>query len=49
VDQQRHLDLRRGHRDPNLKKIAEDMNHAYMPTGPIGKPTELHLMFPMLR
>jgi multiple sugar transport system substrate-binding protein len=35
-------------RDPNLKKIAEDMNHAYMPIGPIGKPTELHLMYPVL-
>ena len=28
--------------------IAEDMNHAYFPVGPIGKPTELHLCFPML-
>jgi multiple sugar transport system substrate-binding protein len=28
--------------------IAEDMNHAYMPIGPVGKPTELHLAFPML-
>ena len=24
------------------------MNHAYLPVGPVGKPTELHLMFPML-
>ena len=24
------------------------MNHAYMPVGPVGKPTELHLMFPIL-
>ena len=32
--------------DPNLKKIAEDMDHAYMPIGPVGKPTELHLMYP---
>ena len=24
------------------------MNHAYMPIGPVGKPTELHLAFPML-
>jgi multiple sugar transport system substrate-binding protein len=24
------------------------MNHAYMPVGPVGKPTELHLMFPVL-
>jgi multiple sugar transport system substrate-binding protein len=28
--------------------IAEDMNHAYLPIGPFGKPTELHLGFPML-
>ncbi len=30
------------------KAIAEDMNHAYMPIGPVGKPTELHLPFTML-
>ena len=30
------------------KAIAEDMNHAYMPIGPAGKPTELHLPFTML-
>ena len=24
------------------------MNHAYMPIGPVGKPTELHLMYPVL-
>ena len=24
------------------------MNHAYMPIGPVGKPTELHLAFPIL-
>jgi len=35
-------------KDPNLKAIAEDMDHAYYPIGPIGKPTELHLMFPVL-
>ena len=34
--------------DPTKKNIAEDMDHADMPIGPIGKPTELHLMFPML-
>ena len=28
--------------------IAADMNHAYMPVGPVGKPTELHLSFPIL-
>jgi multiple sugar transport system substrate-binding protein len=30
------------------KAIADDMNHAYMPVGPVGKPTELHLAFPIL-
>jgi multiple sugar transport system substrate-binding protein len=35
-------------RDPNLKAIADDTDHAYWPIGPIGKPTELHLMFPIL-
>ena len=30
------------------KPVAEDMDHAYMPIGPIGKPTELHLCFTML-
>jgi len=34
--------------DPTKKEIAEDMNHAYFPVGPIGKPTELHLMYPIL-
>lgn len=35
-------------KDPTKKQIAEDMNHAYYPVGPVGKPTELHLMFPVL-
>lgn len=30
------------------KAVAEDMDHAYMPIGPVGKPTELHLAFPVL-
>jgi multiple sugar transport system substrate-binding protein len=30
------------------KAVAEDMDHAYMPIGPVGKPTELHLCFTML-
>ena len=34
--------------DPTKKNIAEDMDHAYFPVGPIGKPTELHLMYPLL-
>jgi len=35
-------------KDPTKKDIAEDMDHAYFPVGPVGRPTELHLMFPML-
>jgi len=34
--------------DPTKKAIAEDMNHAFFPIGPAGKPTELHLCFPIL-
>ena len=30
------------------KAVADDMNHAYMPIGPVGRPTELHLAFPIL-
>jgi multiple sugar transport system substrate-binding protein len=29
-------------RDPKLRDIAEDMDHAYWPVGPVGRPTELH-------
>jgi len=32
----------------SAKEIAADMNHTYYPVGPIGKPTELHLMYPVL-
>jgi multiple sugar transport system substrate-binding protein len=35
-------------RDPAKKHVAEDMDHAYFPVGPVGKPTELHLMYPVL-
>jgi multiple sugar transport system substrate-binding protein len=35
-------------KDPNLKAIAEDMDFAYWPIGPVGKPTELHVMYPLL-
>lgn len=34
--------------DPTKKEIAQDMDHAYFPVGPIGRPTELHLMYPIL-
>lgn len=30
------------------KQIADDTEHAYMPVGPVGRPTELHLAFPIL-
>ncbi len=30
-----------------LTEIAEDMDHAYWPTGPAGVPTEFHVQFPM--
>ena len=32
----------------SAKQIAADMNHAYFPIGPVGKLTELHLMYPIL-
>jgi multiple sugar transport system substrate-binding protein len=35
-------------KDPTKKQIAEDMDHAFWPVGPIGKPTELHLLYPIL-
>ncbi len=34
--------------DPSKNAIAKDMDHAVWPVGPIGKPTELHLMYPIL-
>ena len=34
--------------DAKQKAIADDMNHALYPVGPIGHPTELHLAFPIL-
>jgi multiple sugar transport system substrate-binding protein len=35
-------------KDPTKNDIAKDMDHAFWPIGPIGKPTELHLMYPVL-
>jgi multiple sugar transport system substrate-binding protein len=34
--------------DPKLKEMAADINHANFPIGPIGRPTELNLVFPMM-
>jgi multiple sugar transport system substrate-binding protein len=35
-------------KDPAKKEIADDMDHAVWPIGPVGRPTEFHLMFPLL-
>jgi multiple sugar transport system substrate-binding protein len=35
-------------RDPSKKEFAEDIDHANWPVGPIGKPTELHVAYPLL-
>jgi multiple sugar transport system substrate-binding protein len=35
-------------KDPKLTAIAEDMDHAYWPVGPIGHPTEFHIVSPLL-
>src|SRR5262249_13022141 len=35
-------------RDPSKKEIADDMDHALWPVGPVGKPTEFHVCFPAL-
>ena len=32
----------------SAKDVAADMDHAYFPIGPVGKTTELHLMYPAL-
>jgi len=34
--------------DPSKKEIAEDMDHALYPIGPVGKPSELQLCVPIL-
>jgi multiple sugar transport system substrate-binding protein len=31
-----------------MTEVAEDMDHAFFPIGPAGKPTELHVCFPMM-
>ncbi len=31
-----------------LNEIADDMDHAYYPIGPVGEPTEFHVAFPMM-
>ena len=34
--------------EPKLKALAEDIGHANFPVGPVGRPTELNLFFPMM-
>jgi multiple sugar transport system substrate-binding protein len=34
--------------NPKLKEIMDDMNHALWPVGPVGKPTEFHIAYPMM-
>jgi multiple sugar transport system substrate-binding protein len=34
--------------DAKLKEIAEDMDHSLWPIGPIGKPTEFHIAYPIM-
>ena len=35
-------------KDEKLQEMAKDIGHANFPVGPVGKPTELHLAFPMM-
>jgi multiple sugar transport system substrate-binding protein len=35
-------------KDPKMKEIMADMNHSTWPIGPVGKPTEFHIAYPML-
>ena len=34
--------------DEKIKALAEDINHAVLPIGPVGRPTELHLTVPAM-
>ena len=34
--------------DPKVKELAADINHTNLPIGPVGRPTELNLVFPMM-
>jgi multiple sugar transport system substrate-binding protein len=35
-------------KDPTKNAIAQDMDHAFWPIGPVGHPTELQLLYPIL-
>jgi multiple sugar transport system substrate-binding protein len=34
--------------DPKMKEMAEDVQHALWPIGPVGKPTEFHVAYPIM-
>lgn len=34
--------------DAKMKDIMDDMNHSLWPIGPVGKPTEFHIAYPMM-
>jgi multiple sugar transport system substrate-binding protein len=34
--------------DAKMKEVMDDMNHALWPVGPVGKPTEFHIAYPMM-
>ncbi len=34
--------------DPKMKEIMDDMDHSLWPVGPVGKPTEFHIAYPMM-
>jgi multiple sugar transport system substrate-binding protein len=34
--------------DPKMKEVMDDMNHSTWPVGPVGRPTEFHIAYPML-
>ncbi|SEA12358.1 ABC transporter substrate-binding protein [Rubrimonas cliftonensis] len=34
--------------DEKMAAMAEDINHAYWPVGPVGKPTEFHICYPLM-
>ena len=34
--------------DAKMKEIMDDMDHALWPVGPVGKPTEFHIAYPMM-
>jgi multiple sugar transport system substrate-binding protein len=35
-------------KNPKMKELAADTNHALWPIGPVGKPTEFHICYPMM-